>query len=178
MPRRVRQIALTAACVVFTELAAAYLAAYSPQLRAYTPAQPLPFDHMTHSDAGTPGKTAGMPCLACHPGAESAAAAGLPADATCLDCHRHILADDARLRPLHAAANADSPFYTGEALRWRRASSLPGHAHFHHGQHAAKGVACAECHANPGTAAPARMADCLDCHRRHSLPANCAACHY
>ncbi len=177
MPRRWHPI-FTAAGALVAALAAAYLIAYAAALRDYTPAQPLPFDHMTHSDAGTPGKTANMPCLACHRGAESAAAAGMPGDASCLDCHRHLLAEDARLLPLHAAANPDSPAYTGEPLRWRRATSLPGHVHFHHGQHAAKGVACAECHPAPGTAAASRMADCLDCHRRHALPADCSNCHH
>lgn len=147
-----------------------YLQAYWS--RPYEPEQPLPFDHSTHTD---PDKVA-MPCLACHAGAESAAGAGMPAASSCLDCHRHILTQDARLFPLHTAANPDFPAYTGEPLRWKRAQPLPAHAHFHHGAHAKK-YACERCHPTPGRESALRMRDCLNCHRDEGLPTDCTRCH-
>lgn len=140
--------------------------------RPYEPAQPVPFDHSTHTAADK----ANMPCLACHAGADTAAGTALPAASTCMDCHRHILAQDARLLPLHAAANPDSPVYTGEPLRWRRAYPLPAHAHFHHGVHARK-MDCERCHPTPGRESPLRMRDCLSCHRDENLPTDCTQCH-
>ena len=117
-----------------------------------------------------------MPCLACHAGAERAAHAGMPAASHCMDCHRHILAQDERLLALHAAADADSPAYTGDPLRWRRAQPLPAYAYFHHGVHAAK-YDCERCHPTPGQEAPLLMRDCLQCHREEALPTDCTQCH-
>ncbi len=173
MPRPARIVRIALITVVLL-LAAAYLVAYAPAWRAHKPGQPVPFEHATHTDADK----GNMPCLACHPGAERRAAAGMPLDAHCLDCHRHILPDDARLAPLHAAANPDSPIYSAEPLRWRRVHTLPAHAHFHHGLHAAKGVTCAECHPHPGADKALDMSACLRCHRERQLPTDCASCHH
>ena len=140
--------------------------------RQYEPPQPVPFNHDSH----TQPEKAGMPCLACHAGASKAAHAGLPAASRCMDCHLHILAQDDRLLALHAAANPDSPAYTGEPLRWRRAQPLPAYAYFHHGVHAAK-YDCERCHPTPGKDAPLRMRDCLQCHREEALPTDCTQCH-
>lgn len=151
-------------------LALLYLHAYLP--RPYEPAQPLPFDHSTHTAADR----ANIPCLACHSGAEQAAAAGMPAASSCLDCHRHILAQDPRLLPLHAAANPDSPVYTGEPLRWRRAYPLPAYTRFHHAAHT-KRYDCERCHPSPGQEQPMLMRHCLECHRQEQLPTDCTRCH-
>ena len=142
--------------------------------RPWEPPQPMPFSHDTHTQADK----AAMPCQACHAGAEKGAKAGLPAAETCLDCHRHILAQDARLQPLHAAADADSAVYTGEPLRWQRAYPLPSYVHFHHAAHTAK-YDCERCHPTPGKESPMLMRDCLECHRRDStLSADCTTCHH
>lgn len=151
-------------------VAALYLQAYLH--RPYRPPQPLPFEHSTHTAADK----AAMPCQACHSGAEQGAVAGLPPATTCLDCHRHILAQDPRLLPLHAAADADSPLYTGEPLRWQRAWPLPAHAHFHHAAHTAK-YACERCHPTPDHESPHYMRDCLQCHRDEAAPTGCTTCH-
>ena len=149
-----------------------YLHAYLR--RPWEPPQPVPFVHDTH----TRPDRANMPCQACHIGAEQGSQAGMPAATTCLDCHRHILADDVRLLPLHAAANTDSPAYIGEPLRWRRAHPLPAYVHFPHSPHAAK-YDCERCHPTPGKESPTLMRDCLDCHRTEStLPTNCTQCHH
>ena len=151
-------------------LAILYLQAFVR--RPYEPPQPLPFNHDTHT---APDKAA-LPCLACHASAERAASAGMPADSTCLDCHRHILAQDPRLLPLHAAADPDSPAYTAEPLRWQRAYPLPAHAHFHHAAHTPR-YDCSRCHPSPGRESPMLMRDCLDCHRTEHQPLDCHKCH-
>ncbi len=155
---------------------AALIAVYYYAFRApsYEPAQPMPFDHATHSD---PDK-ANIPCLACHRGAERDAGAGMPSAESCMDCHRHILPDDPRLLPLHAAANPESPVYHGEALRWVRVQSLPGYVHFHHGAHTRAGISCEECHTRPGAAQDHSMRSCLDCHRRENASTECSSCHH
>lgn len=155
---------------------AALIGIYYSALRSprYEPAQPLPFNHDTHTAA----HLAAMPCLACHPGAESGARAGMPSAASCMDCHRHILPDDPRLLPLHAAADPDSPVYNGEALRWVRVQTLPGHVHFHHGAHARAGISCEECHARPGAAQDHSMSNCVECHRREGASTDCSTCHH
>lgn len=148
-----------------------YLSAYSE--REHTPVQTIPFVHHTH----TAPELAAMPCLACHKGAEQGAQAGLPPAELCLDCHRHILADDPRLLPLHAAANPDSPVYTGAPLRYQRNSPLPAHVHMDHAAHSAAGMACEECHPTPGSQPSYSMRACLNCHREHNLPTDCSGCH-
>lgn len=149
-----------------------YFHAYSP--RAVVVQQPVPFSHATHTAVGG----IGMQCQSCHTGAEQGAGAGMPQAASCLDCHRHILSNDARLLPLHAAAAPDSPIYTGEPLAWVRRTPLPAHVHFHHFRHTRAGVTCAECHPTPDAPVPHTMSFCLDCHRKHALPCNCDACHH
>lgn len=144
-----------------------YWNAYST--RPHRPTQPVPFSHATH--------THGMDCRACHTTADHAAGAGIPASSTCLDCHRHILDTDPRLLPLHAAANTDHPAYTGEPLKWVRKAPLPTTISFHHGQHAAAGVTCAQCHPDPDSQSPHTMRSCLRCHRSESVPTNCDRCH-
>lgn len=141
---------------------------------AYQPTQPVPFSHDTHTN---PDK-AGMDCLACHRGGETQPAAGFPATSTCLDCHRHILSGDSRLLPLHASANADSPLYTGDPLRWVRSQALPAYVHFNHAAHARAGYTCEHCHPNPGSATDHSMSTCLDCHRQQGLGTACSDCHH
>lgn len=140
----------------------------------YVAQQPVPFEHSSHTVADK----VNMQCQSCHAGAEKGAGAGMPASSACLDCHRHILADDARLLPLHAVANTDSSVYHGEPLRWVRQAPLPAHVHFNHGYHARKGVSCAECHPNPDAPTAHTMQSCLDCHEKHALPLNCDSCHH
>ncbi|MBE6419320.1 MAG: hypothetical protein E7031_04240 [Akkermansiaceae bacterium] len=149
-----------------------YFHAYSP--REVVTRQPLPFSHATH----TAPHLVNMQCQRCHRGAEQGTGAGLPADSVCMECHRHILPDDPRLLPLHAAANPDSPVYSATPVYWVRKAPLPAHVHFHHARHTRAGITCAECHPTPDTPTPHTMSACLDCHRKHALPVNCDACHH
>lgn len=163
---------LLLAAVPFLCLFAVYYHAYRPPV--YTPAQPVPFSHASHTDADK----ANMDCLSCHPGGETHAAAGMPASSTCLFCHHHILADDPRLLPLHAAANPDSPVYTSEPLRWVRSQALPAYVHFNHAAHAKAGYSCERCHPNPGSREDHSMSSCIECHRTEGLGTACSDCHH
>ena len=153
-------------------IALTYWYAYST--RPHEPVQPISFSHHTHT---APDK-AGMNCRACHTTATHSAAASLPPASTCLDCHRHILASDPRLLPLHAAVNPDHPAYTGEPLKWVRKAPLPASVHFLHGQHVSGGISCEECHATPDAQPPHTMRSCLDCHRRLNHSVSCDRCHH
>lgn len=172
MGKRARSLLLLLCGAAVAAPALLYLQAYVR--RSWEAPQPVPFVHDTHTRADL----VNMPCQACHTGAEQGAQAGMPAAATCLDCHRHILAQDERLLPLHAAADPDSTAYTGEPLRWQRAHPLPAHVHFHHAVHTAK-YDCERCHPTPGREAPMLMRDCLECHRSETaLPTDCTQCHH
>ena len=149
-----------------------YCHAYVP--RVVKVKQVVPFLHATHTDADK----VNMPCQGCHIGAERGAGAGMPPVSVCLDCHCHVLADDTRLLPVHAAANMDAPIYTGEPLGWKLSTPLPAHVHFHHARHAQAGISCAECHPSPDAPVQHTMSSCLDCHRKHALPTDCDACHH
>ncbi|MBQ1960122.1 MAG: hypothetical protein II349_01195 [Akkermansia sp.] len=176
MPTKARQNR-AAALVLFFTLPLVLLGGvyyYGYRERPHEPVQPVPFSHATHTDAAK----AAIPCVACHRGAENAAGAGMPADSSCMQCHLHVLPTDARLAPLHAAANPHAASYTGEALRWVRSAPLPAHVHFHHGQHTRAGITCAQCHPTPDSQLPHSMQSCLDCHRKHALPTDCARCHH
>lgn len=162
-----RWLAAALCCIVALLYCRAYLRS------EYEPVQPVPFVHDTHTRADK----VGMPCQACHAGADRGVHAGIPSAASCMDCHRHILAQDERLLPLHVAADADFAAYTGDPLRWRRSAPLPAYAHFHHGVHAAK-YECERCHPSPGCEAAMHMRDCLECHRDESLPTDCTQCHH
>lgn len=160
-------------CILLLTLSSVLLGGvyfYGYRKRPHIPQQPVPFSHATHTD------TAGIPCLACHNGAETARGAGMPPDSVCLNCHRHILADDVRLAPLRTAADADALAYTATPLRWVRSAPLAAHVHFDHSRHA--GITCAECHPAPDAQVPHSMSGCLDCHRRYNLPTDCSACHH
>lgn len=152
-------------------LAAALL--FFPAGTGNAPATPF-FSHKAHTAADK----AAMPCQSCHSAADAGLRAGMPAASTCLDCHRHILASDPRLLPVHAAADPDSPVYTGEPVPWPRRAPLPAYVHFPHSAHVAKGYSCERCHPDPDAPAAFTMRSCLECHRQETtLPTDCTQCH-
>ncbi len=109
--------------------------------------------------------------MACHTSALHNARAGVPDALSCLACHKHTLADDARLRPVREAADPDFRGYTGKPIEWVRVQSLPAYVHFDHSAHVLRGVSCMACHGDTAnqpvtTAAPGlHMRDCLACHQ-------------
>ena len=131
----------------------------------FTPEQPIPFSHKVHVEQ------LGMDCAACHTSAAYSSRAGIPDANSCFSCHRQILPDSPRLRPLHTSVNKTSPHYTGVPLMWNKAYRLPDYAVFNHSVHVNRGVGCTSCHGDVSrmdqisVKTSLSMAWCLDCHR-------------
>lgn len=131
----------------------------------FSPEQPIPFSHKVHVDQ------LGMDCAACHSSAAYSSRAGIPDANSCFACHRQILPESPRLRPLHASVNKTSPDYNGLPLTWTKVCRLPGYAVFNHSAHVNRGVACTSCHGDVArmdrvtVSKSLSMAWCLDCHR-------------
>ena len=121
--------------------------------------QPVPFSH-THHVAQL-----GIDCRYCHSTVESAAFAGMPTSATCMNCHKQIWADSEMLEPVRAS------FANGEPIRWTRVYDLPDFVYFDHSAHIGAGVGCVSCHGQVDEmplmrqASSLQMLWCLDCHR-------------
>src|SRR5262245_32423869 len=122
--------------------------------------QPVPFSHAHHVGG------IGIDCRYCHTTVETAAFAGMPPTATCMNCHSQIWADSPMLEPVRQS------FRTGQPIRWTRVHDLPDFVYFDHSIHVAKGVGCSECHGRVDRM-PLTFQDqsllmswCLDCHRR------------
>jgi Cytochrome c7 and related cytochrome c len=121
--------------------------------------QPVPFSHKHHvADDG-------IDCRYCHTTVETSAFAGMPATATCMNCHAQIWADSPMLEPVRAS------YRTGTPLHWTRIHNLPEFVYFDHSIHVNKGVGCATCHGRvdemPLTyqVASLQMEWCLECHQ-------------
>ena len=121
--------------------------------------QPIPFRHDLHAGE------LGLDCGYCHASVENTASAGMPSAQTCMTCHSQVWPGIASLEPLRTSLAFDAP------IEWTSVHKLPGHAFFHHGIHAAKGVACQTCHGRVDQMAETvktetlSMGWCLDCHR-------------
>jgi hypothetical protein len=121
--------------------------------------QPVPFSHEHHVGQ------LGIDCRYCHTSVEKSYFAGMPATATCMNCHRQIWTNAQMLAPVR-----DS-YASGVPLRWQRVHDLPDFAYFNHEIHVAKGVGCATCHGRVDQMqlmfqnASLQMEWCVDCHR-------------
>jgi hypothetical protein len=122
--------------------------------------QPVPFSHDHHVSA------IGIDCRYCHISVESAAFAGMPPTATCMNCHNQIWAQSPMLEPVRASMK------TGEPIRWTRVHNLPDFVYFDHSIHLAKGIGCVSCHGRVdrmpllAKGSSLKMEFCLDCHRQ------------
>jgi hypothetical protein len=122
-------------------------------------AQEIPFSHQHHV-AGL-----GIDCRYCHTTVETAAFAGIPPTATCMNCHRQIWTNAPMLEPVRES------FRSGKPLVWARVHNLPDFVQFDHSIHVTKGIGCVSCHGRvdqmPLTyqASPLSMQWCLECHR-------------
>ena len=85
--------------------------------------QPVQFSHKHHVGDD------GIDCRYCHTSVETAASAGLPATATCMNCHKQIWADSPYLEPVRES------FRTGKPIEWIRVHDLPDFAYFNHSIH-------------------------------------------
>jgi len=121
--------------------------------------QPVPFSHAHHVGG------IGVDCRYCHTTVETAAFAGMPPTATCMNCHSQIWADSPMLEPVRQS------FRTGQPIRWTRVHDLPDFVYFDHSIHLAKGIGCSECHGRVDRmplmfkSETLQMEWCLRCHR-------------
>ena len=168
------------ALLVFGVVFAFFLADFlmgEPRVPEHAPGS-IPFDHALHGDS------IGMDCVACHTGSRSVKNAYMPSKADCMDCHRLPLTEKPGIETL------DSMLAKADDQPWSHKRLLPEHVVFHHGVHAAAGVACSDCHGeghrqNRYGGEKIDMQTCLMCHRGQTFkekgfkPAAtyCAACH-
>src|SRR6266480_3325962 len=137
-------------------------AARSPYMtrQNITREQPVQFSHKHHVGDD------GIDCRYCHTSVETAASAGMPSTAVCMNCHKQIWANSPYLEPVRAS------FKTGKPLEWIRVHDLPDFAYFNHSIHVSKGVGCSTCHGRidqmpvVSQANSLQMEWCLECHRR------------
>lgn len=163
---RARTLVGFAAAALATAVA---LAACSGLLGLRPEDQPRPFPHRAHV-------LAGVTCLACHAGVDSAGDSGplhLPDDATCAPCHRTPHPDEARASACLRCHGA--PFAAIDTIQARR------HLRFSHEQHAgpARGN-CMRCHlrvAEGDAHLRPAMATCFRCHDQAREQRTCDTCH-
>lgn len=121
--------------------------------------QPVQFSHKHHVGDD------GIDCRYCHTSVETAASAGIPSTAVCMNCHKQIWSDSPYLEPVRAS------FETGKPIEWIRVHDLPDYVYFNHSIHVNKGVGCSTCHGQVDqmpivyAAATLQMEWCLGCHR-------------
>jgi hypothetical protein len=121
--------------------------------------QPVQFSHKHHVGDD------GIDCRYCHTSVETAASAGIPSTAVCMNCHKQIWADSPYLEPVR------SSFATGKPIEWVRVHDLPDYVYFNHSIHVNKGVGCSTCHGQVDQmpivyeASTLQMEWCLGCHR-------------
>jgi menaquinone reductase, multiheme cytochrome c subunit len=125
----------------------------------YAPEQPVPYSHALHA-----GKL-GIDCRYCHSTVERAAMAALPPTDLCMNCHKGIFADSAKLAEIRHS------YETGEPVRWLKIHDLPDYVYFNHSAHLNSGVGCVECHGPIHQMEVVQqekslsMAWCVECHR-------------
>lgn len=121
--------------------------------------QPVPFSHDHHVSQ------IGIDCRYCHSTVERTASAGMPASATCYNCHSQIWKDAPLLEPVRESVKSGRP------IEWARVHDLPDFVYFDHSIHVAKGVGCTTCHGPVGKMplmyqeSSLQMSWCVDCHR-------------
>lgn len=133
----------------------------------YEPVQPVAFSHRLHA-----GELS-VSCLYCHSGAERSRHAGIPAESTCMNCHRFVTATRGAVRAEDEAAQREhrsvrrivspeiqklydalalndkmqpDPARTPVPIAWIKIHNLPGFTYFNHAPHVNAGVKCQTCH--------------------------------
>lgn len=162
----------------FTLLAVILTACGVGSQQGYEPAQPIAFSHAIHAGENR------IDCRYCHTGVERSRHAGVPALATCMNCHAKVATDKPEVQKLAQAAR------DGRPVAWVKVHRLPDHAYFSHKSHVVSGgVDCRVCHGPAESMhrmrqeSPLTMGWCVDCHRterekgRAVPPLDCSACH-
>lgn len=140
-----------------------------------SPAQPIPFSHRLHSDAG-------IQCLFCHPNAPRSDIAGIPSVQKCVGCHQFIATDSEAIQLVLGYWERTEP------IPWNRVTRIPDHSYFSHQPHILAGESCETCHGNVGQMTVARsvvimdMGWCLNCHldqpeEKAAFLSDCLTCH-
>jgi hypothetical protein len=133
----------------------------------YEPTQPIAYSHRLHA-----GELS-IPCLYCHSGAERSRHAGIPAEATCMNCHRFVTAVRGAIRAEEEAAQQEKrpirrivspelqklydslalndnmqrdPAREPKPIAWIKVHNLPDFVYFDHRPHVNAGVKCQTCH--------------------------------
>lgn len=133
----------------------------------YSPRQPVAYSHKLHA-----GKL-GIDCRYCHTGVERSNVAGVPPSQTCMNCHKTIKSDSAKLTKVINSFKNDVP------IEWVKIHKLPDYVYFDHSAHVLNGVGCVSCHGRVDKMQqvrlekPLSMAWCFECHRspeKHLVP--------
>jgi len=125
----------------------------------YSPKQPVAYSHKLHAGE------LGIDCLYCHGNAEKGAHANIPATQVCMNCHKSVKTDSAKLALIRESYEKSIP------VEWVRIHKIPDYAFFNHSVHLHAGVGCVECHGRIDEMTqvrqekPLSMSWCLDCHR-------------
>ncbi len=125
----------------------------------YQPVQPVPYSHAVHA-----GKL-GIDCRYCHTTVEKTGMAALPPTEVCMNCHKAIFPNSAKL------AEVRKSYVEGTPIPWVKVHDLADYVYFNHSAHVNAGVGCITCHGpiqqmeTVRTVAPLNMAWCLSCHR-------------
>jgi hypothetical protein len=134
------------------------------------PAQPVPFSHKTHAEAG-------IRCNMCHPNAAKAERAGLPEAARCMTCHTSIGKETPPIRQVAAFEQEQKP------IPWVRLYRLPDFVFFSHSTHVNGKVACTACHGpveqreTLAVEVTHNMKTCMACHSERGASNKCHVCH-
>lgn len=149
----------------------------------YEPDQPIAFSHRLHAGE------LGVDCQYCHSGAERSRYAGVPAESTCMNCHKVVTAtwgavqeEDklaaAEKRPARKIVSPElAKLYAAigppeQPLVWNRVHQLPDFVYFDHRPHVFAGVKCQTCHGAVETMERVRQVEtlsmgwCVNCHRQ------------
>ena len=125
----------------------------------YMPNQPVPYSHALHAGE------LGIDCRYCHNTVEKAGMAAIPANATCMNCHKMIWTKSPNLLLVRESAA------TNKSIEWLKVHDLPDYVYFNHSAHVTRGVGCVSCHGRVDQMAVVyqketlSMGWCLDCHR-------------
>jgi menaquinone reductase, multiheme cytochrome c subunit len=125
----------------------------------YQPPQPVPYSHAQHA-----GKL-GIDCRYCHTTVEKAGMAALPPTEVCMNCHKALFANSARL------AEVRKSHVEGTPVAWVKVHDMADYVYFNHSAHVSAGVGCISCHGSVQQmdtvriVEPLNMAWCLSCHR-------------
>ena len=158
------------------------------------PEQPINYPHKVHVE------DMGMQCEFCHREVTQGEAATVPAVEQCMWCHKDLSSNPGEDDSVYLGGKNNIEleklrqyWEQSNPINWARVHRLPDHVQFKHESHIRyftevenkeTSEVCTICHGNVGSMEKVRqftelkMSDCVNCHRKHSAPTDCVACHY